>query len=172
MIECKNCNKSFIPKKTKQLFCCVGCRQKYMYRTDAKENKRRKDNQKKIYNIMKNNEQYKEMKKKIFKRWYRNNKLKHRKKMLENYHKNKKEWKIRSSTYKWRKKIFNIRGNRCERCGSTQYKTLELHHICYKKCPDHLKSKRGCSANEKRLKFYCSITRVLCNKCHSELRKK
>ena len=79
---------------------------------------------------------------------YRRQYYKDNKNVPDNYRKKRREYNnIVAWTERQKEKIFEIKGDKCEKCGTT--KELELHHLEYKKD--------------------IHVVMVLCKKCHVDL---
>ena len=77
----------------------------------------------------------------------------------KDYKKNKVKWFERVFTYKYRKEIIAIIGNKCCDCGKP---LQEIHHTKYK----------GLKKYHKDLKKYCKFLKPFCRKCHNKYERK
>lgn len=147
---CKNCQKEIIGKNQKAEFCSIKCKSKFNSDLNTARNK--------------NNPDFKKYHRKKSKEWYANNHERQNKNMLEQYQKHKRKWNLRKTASLNKKNILEMKGYKCEVCGSR--KNIELHHKEYISIPSRLKSRWH---KKERIEFYCSIIDVLCRKCHKKV---
>lgn len=150
---CKKCGRIIKDRHANARFCSDDCSSQFF--------------SKKRYNELKDNDEFKEYHKKRFKIWYAKNKKRHFINIKRNFEAHREEWRMRSAVRHYRKELIELKGGRCQKCGSKE--KLQLHHIKYIRLPGIYWKWTERSA---RIKFYDSITELLCFCCHRNVTKR
>lgn len=126
-IICGNpkCSNEILTKGIRK-YCSLKCR----YMADYYRNKETKLKiAKKRYLEKRDTKEFKKNRKEYLKKYYEKNKEQIYKSVMNNYEKDYPKWKIRAYSRTKRGEFGELRGNKCENCGSV--KNLQIHHKRY-----------------------------------------
>ena len=160
LTKCKICGKVIQEsiKGRKKKYCSRKCMDRSYYLSHKEEIYKRT----KLWG-QKNPEKSKDIHQRAVKKYRENNRAIHNASVLKNYKNNKFKWRMRKNTLRYKKKIYKIKGEFCDICGTKE--DLEFHHLSYvwEKSPIY---------NRTNLKLNIKKIQVLCKECHGKIHQK